>query len=60
MAKLYKANLQNADLSDARDITYEMLLNVRSLYMVKGLDPQIEARLKKSIRGLELFEKPRK
>lgn len=44
-ADLSRANLQEAELSDAKNITVEMLLEVRSLYRVKGMDPQIETEL---------------
>jgi hypothetical protein len=53
---LKNANMQGVDLSDAKNITYEMLLGVKSLYQVKGLDPEIEKRLRES--KPELFEKP--
>lgn len=46
-AALDNATLQKADLSGAKNITVEMLLNVRSLHRVEGLDPIIEAGLKK-------------
>ncbi len=45
-ADLSRANLRDADLSGAKNITAEMLFDVKSLCQVKGLDPKIEAELK--------------
>jgi uncharacterized protein YjbI with pentapeptide repeats len=55
-ANINNANLQGADLSIALNISIEMLLDVQSLYQVKGLDPEIEKELRKKKSGL--FEKP--
>ncbi|MCX6580591.1 MAG: pentapeptide repeat-containing protein [Candidatus Aminicenantes bacterium] len=46
-AELSRANLREAELSGAKNITVEMLFDVKSLCQVKGLDPKIEAELKK-------------
>lgn len=58
-ANLWRADLRDsdlwaADISGAFGITFEQLLEVKSLYKVKGLDPELEARLKKE--KPELFE----
>lgn len=45
-ACLNNANLQGAELSNSKNITTEMLFEVKSLYRVKGLDPKIETELK--------------
>jgi uncharacterized protein YjbI with pentapeptide repeats len=45
-ADLSRANLRDTDLSGAKNITIEMLFDVKSLYQVKGLDQKIEAELK--------------
>jgi uncharacterized protein YjbI with pentapeptide repeats len=57
-AKLNNANLQRVDLSGAKNITSEMLLGVKSLYQVNGLDPRIKAKLR--VKKPELFDKPGK
>jgi len=56
-AEINHANLQGADLSSAKNLTADMLLQARSLYQVKGLDPEIEKELRKKNPGL--FEKSR-
>lgn len=58
-AKLQGASIQGAilrevDLSGAKDITFEQLSQVKSLYNVKGLASEIEAKLRKE--KPELFE----
>ncbi|UCH94727.1 MAG: pentapeptide repeat-containing protein [Candidatus Aminicenantes bacterium] len=54
-ADINHANLQGADLSIALNISVEMLLDVQSLYQVKGLDPEIEKELRK--KKPRLFER---
>lgn len=52
----YNANLQGADFTGAKNIKFEMLLRVKSLFQVRGLDPEIERILRTN--KPELFEKP--
>lgn len=55
-AYITDADFQGANLTGAKNLTFEMLLEVKSLYQVKGLNHEIESRLRKS--RPELFEKP--
>lgn len=50
------ANLNNADFEGARNLTFERLINAKTLYLAKGIprDMETELRLKKP----ELFTKP--
>lgn len=56
-AILEGAFLYRADLSEANGLTIEQLLEAKSLYQVKGLDPKLKAELKK--RKPKLFKKPK-
>jgi uncharacterized protein YjbI with pentapeptide repeats len=56
-ADLQGAYLQDANLSNTKKLTVDMLLEVKSLHGVKGLDPKIEEELRR--RKPELFEKPK-
>lgn len=46
-ANLHGANLQWVNLLRAKNITFEQLLEVKSLFDVKGLDPELEVELRK-------------
>jgi uncharacterized protein YjbI with pentapeptide repeats len=56
-AKLYGIKLRGANLKNAKGITLEMLLGVKTLYKVKGLDPKIKAKIK--AQKPELFHEPK-
>jgi uncharacterized protein YjbI with pentapeptide repeats len=56
-ANFQEANLQEAFLSDIEENAINMLLKVKSLHGVEGLDPKIEEELRR--RKPELFEKPK-
>ncbi|MEO1218676.1 MAG: pentapeptide repeat-containing protein [Bacteroidota bacterium] len=43
--RLKDANLERANLKEARNLTFEQLLEVKSLYQCEGLDPELEAKL---------------
>ncbi len=54
---LREADLQGADLTGTEGLTFEQLSKVKSLWEVKGLDLELEARLRKE--KPELFEEPK-
>jgi len=54
-AELNDSILINADFKNAKDLTWEQLSNVKTLYGVKNLDPEIKKKLQKDFK--HLFEK---
>lgn len=56
-AKLEGANFHGAELMGAKGLTVEMLLEVKTLYQVKNLEPGLEKKLR--AKKPELFEKPK-
>ncbi len=56
-AKLLWADLREADLRDTMGLEFEQLLEVKTLYKVQGLKPDLEAKLKKE--KPVLFELPK-
>jgi uncharacterized protein YjbI with pentapeptide repeats len=51
------ANLKNANFTGAKNLTFEQLLKVKSLYETKGIPPKIKERLLKE--APHLFKNPR-